>query len=291
MPVWARCKPTNSHAAHLPFSMYACAVPVAKPGAGARETVMALPRTPDRVQAGSARGIATVARGVLTPGGLTSRFVGLGGSALPVVQPMQSGCSVTNARLGRMSKTRCSDGTLDVSDESLMAEYAAGRVEAFEELFRRYEQTAYAFFVKRVGSQDQARDLYQELFLRVHRGRHAYDPRRPFTPWFFQIAHRLLVDDFRRAFRHHETLLGNVLDSAAGGEDSLPIRCDLEQMMSGLSAEEQYVLRSAKLTGDGYREIAADLGKSVDAIKKIASRAMEKLRHCAGRGVVVPARG
>jgi RNA polymerase sigma-70 factor (ECF subfamily) len=190
-----------------------------------------------------------------------------------------------------MPKTTSSNDTLEVSDESLMAEYAAGRVEAFDELFRRYERAAYAFFVKRVGSQDRARDLYQELFLRVHRGRHAYDPRRPFTPWFFQIAHRLLVDDFRRAFRHHEAPLGDILDSAPGGEQSPPIRCDLEQLMSGLSSEEQYVLHSAKLTGSEYREIAADLGKSVDAIKKVASRAMQKLRHRAGRGVVVPARG
>lgn len=190
-----------------------------------------------------------------------------------------------------MSKTACSSETLDVSDENLMAEYAAGKVEAFDELFRRYEHAAYAFFVKRVGSQDRARDLYQELFLRIHRGRHAYDPRRPFTPWFFQIAHRLLVDDFRRAFRHHEAPLGDDLDSASDGEQSLPIRCDLARLMSGLSSEEQYVLYSAKLTGSDYREIAADLGKSVDAIKKMASRAMQKLRSRADRGVAVPARG
>ncbi len=191
-----------------------------------------------------------------------------------------------------MPQTTWNDDILKVSDESLMAEYAAGSVDAFEELFRRYEHAAYVFFVKRVGSKDRARDLYQELFLRVHRGRHAYDPSRPFTPWFFQIAHRLMVDDFRRAFRHHETPLGDILDSATAGEQSLPVRCDLEQLMSGLSSEEQYVLRSAKLTGREYREVAADLGKSLDAVKKMASRAMQKLRYRAeDRGVSVPARG
>ncbi len=188
-----------------------------------------------------------------------------------------------------MSKTTRTYDSLEVSDEDLMAEYAAGKVEAFDELFRRYEHAAYAFFVKRVGSEDRARDLYQELFLRVHRGRHAFDPRRPFTPWFFQIAHRLLVDDFRRAFRHHEAPLGNILDSTPGDEQSLPIRCDLEQMMSELSSEEQYVLCSAKLVGREYRAIAANLGKSVDAVKKMASRAMQKLRSRADHGATIPA--
>jgi DNA-directed RNA polymerase specialized sigma24 family protein len=100
-----------------------------------------------------------------------------------------------------------------------------------------------------------------------------------------------LVDDYRRAFRHHEAPLDSTHDSAPGDERSLPVRCDLEHLMSGLSSEEQYVLHSAKLAGNEYREIAADLGKSVDAIKKVASRAMQKLRHRADRGVVVPVRG
>jgi RNA polymerase sigma-70 factor (ECF subfamily) len=190
-----------------------------------------------------------------------------------------------------MSKTTSVDETCNVSDEALMAEYAAGKVEAFDELFGRYEHAAYAFFLKRVGSRDRAQDLYQELFLRVHRGRHGYDPRRPFTPWFFQIAHRLLVDDFRRAFRHHEAPLGNILDSARRGEEPLPIRRDLERLMSALSPEEKYVLHSAKLAGSEYGEIAANLGKSVDAIKKMASRAMQKLRSRADPGATVSARG
>ena len=191
-----------------------------------------------------------------------------------------------------MPKRTSADETLEVSDEDLMAEYAAGKVEAFDELFGRYEHAAYAFFLKRVGSPDRAQDLYQELFLRVHRGRHAYDPRRPFTPWFFQIAHRLLVDDFRRAFRHHEAALGNILDSARSGDQSLPIGHDLQQLMSVLSPEEQYVLNAAKLTGREYGEIAANLGKSVDAIKKMASRAMQKLRSRADPGgATVSARG
>lgn len=43
-----------------------------------------------------------------------------------------------------MSKTTSVDETCNVSDEALMAEYAAGKVEAFDELFGRYEHAAYA---------------------------------------------------------------------------------------------------------------------------------------------------
>ncbi len=95
----------------------------------------------------------------------------------------------------------------EVHDETLMERYVEGDAVAFDELFRRYERRAFAFFARRTRSADRAEDLYQELFLRIHRARHAYDPRRPFAPWLFQIAHHLLIDDKRRAFRNHEVPL------------------------------------------------------------------------------------
>ena len=67
------------------------------------------------------------------------------------------------------------------ADETLMRRYADGDGAAFEALFRRYEPRAYAYFLRRTGSAERARDLFQELFLHVHRARDRYDPARPFA--------------------------------------------------------------------------------------------------------------
>ena len=45
-----------------------------------------------------------------------------------------------------------------------------------------------------------------------------------------------------------------------------------------LSGEERYVLISAKLDGVGYPELALQLGKSAEAVRKLASRALQRLR-------------
>jgi RNA polymerase sigma factor (sigma-70 family) len=170
-----------------------------------------------------------------------------------------------------------------------MGHYAGGDSRAFEELFRRYEPRAYAYFIKRARSPDRAQDLYQELFLRVHRARDAYDPERAFAPWFFRIAHRLLVDDERRAYRSHEVSIGDREPVAVRGNpaDDVAYREQLVRVLDTLSPEESYVLLAAKGQGIGYAEIAARLGKSADAVKKIASRAMLRLRagslHAAGK--------
>lgn len=72
------------------------------------------------------------------------------------------------------------------SDSELMELYACGSVEAFEELFRRYERRAHGYFLGRARCDATASDLYQELFLRLHRFRHLYDAGQPFAPWFFR---------------------------------------------------------------------------------------------------------
>ena len=174
----------------------------------------------------------------------------------------------------------------NVSDEALMERYAAGDVEAFDLLFRRCEPRAYAFFLKRTGSPERAQDLYQELFLRIHRGRHRYDPSRPFTPWFFQIANRLLVDDHRRAFRSREVPIEGREPRAetSACDAQLASRELVERMLQTLSPAERYIVVSAKVEGVGYPELAKHLGKSVDAVKKTASRAIQKLRCSAVGG-------
>lgn len=164
-----------------------------------------------------------------------------------------------------------------------MARYIDGDGEAFEALFERYEPRAYVFFLRRTGSRERAQDLYQELFLRIHRGRESYQPSRSFTPWFFQIANRLLIDDHRRAFRDSEVLVDDP-DTCAVTSGRDTIVADREyvgQALEALSPEERYVVVSAKVEGFGYPEIAEHLGKSADAVRQMASRALRRMREAA----------
>ncbi len=164
-----------------------------------------------------------------------------------------------------------------------MARYAAGDPDAFDELFRRYEPRAYGFFLKRTGSPQRAEDLYQELFLRIHQARDRYDPARPFTPWFFRIANRLLIDDRRRAFRSQEVPIGDreLRTARPGSEELVADRDQVDQLLHTLSPDERYLVLSAKVEGIGYPELAEHLGKSVDAVKKRTSRAIQRLRSAA----------
>src|SRR6266850_7545916 len=65
------------------------------------------------------------------------------------------------------------------------------------------------FFRGQVASREQADDLLQETWLRIHRVRHTYRPGEPVLPWVYAIARRVRVDGYRRTRRItlHETTM------------------------------------------------------------------------------------
>jgi RNA polymerase sigma factor (sigma-70 family) len=167
----------------------------------------------------------------------------------------------------------------EATDSQLMERYARGDEQAFEELFRHCEGRAYAYFLRRTRSPDVAHDLYQELFLRIHRFRTRFDPSQRFEPWFFTIASHVFVDYLRQR-------LG--LEASAGeslavvqepdGERQAIAREQTRRILAGLSPEQQAVLVAAKVGGFDYAEIAGELGKTVAAVKQAASRTLRRIR-------------
>src|SRR5258706_8501729 len=57
------------------------------------------------------------------------------------------------------------------------------------------------FFRSQVASREQADDLLQDTWLRIHRVRHTYRPGEPVLPWIYAIARRVRVDGYRRSRR------------------------------------------------------------------------------------------
>lgn len=87
----------------------------------------------------------------------------------------------------------------DPTDEELMAAYAAGDANAFDRLFGRHRRPLFTFLLHRTESRALAEDLFQEVFLRLIRGRERYRPAGSFRAWLFTMAHNALTDDRRRA--------------------------------------------------------------------------------------------
>lgn len=73
-------------------------------------------------------------------------------------------------------------------DELLADRAAAGHLEEFEELVRRYRRPVYGICYRMAGNGEDAEDWAQECFIRVYRQLGAYNPRLPFRPWLLRVV-------------------------------------------------------------------------------------------------------
>ena len=77
---------------------------------------------------------------------------------------------------------------VEPTDAELLVRHRDGDGEAFATLVTRYRAPVYSYLV-RMGIDAATRDdLFQEIFLRLHRGAGRFAPERPFQPWLFTIV-------------------------------------------------------------------------------------------------------
>lgn len=77
----------------------------------------------------------------------------------------------------------------DAQEESQwLPRHLAGDRSAFRELMEAYKAPVYGFLVRSALPASARDDVFQEVFLRIHRAAHQYDPDRPLKHWLFTIV-------------------------------------------------------------------------------------------------------
>ncbi|HPF70921.1 MAG TPA: sigma-70 family RNA polymerase sigma factor, partial [Candidatus Krumholzibacteria bacterium] len=88
--------------------------------------------------------------------------------------------------------------TLQQDDDTLMARVAAGEEAAFRLLVLRWEAQVRAFLIHMLGSLEEAEDLTQETFIKVHAQAGRYRGEGLFRSWLMRIAGNLARSRLRR---------------------------------------------------------------------------------------------
>jgi RNA polymerase sigma-70 factor (ECF subfamily) len=158
----------------------------------------------------------------------------------------------------------------------LMTRYQAADRVAAEALANRLYPLLHRFYSS-LGDHEQAGDLAQECWIRLHRARHSYRPPDPVLPWVFAIAWHTRVDVFRRRMRRtgREVTLPEGMDFAAPAPAAPPTVLPL---LEQLPASQKEVLLMLKVTGMSLEEVARATASSVGSVKQKAHRAYQTLR-------------
>lgn len=189
------------------------------------------------------------------------------------------------------------------SDEaSLIRAAQRGDAEAFEALVRAYDQNVLRIALNLLRSPEDARDIYQEAFLRVYKNLHTFRFDCSFHTWLYRIVTNICLDHLRkRKVRREES---TVVDTPEGPLDRIdhyaqdspggdPERHAWNQQLhekigtalEDLSPRERMVFELRHYQGMRLRSIGEVLGTSEEAAKNCLFRATQKMRSVLGEFV------
>jgi RNA polymerase sigma factor (sigma-70 family) len=159
----------------------------------------------------------------------------------------------------------------------------AGAAWAFEVLYRDLSP-AVTGYLRLHGALDPD-DLASETFLAVFRGLAGFSGDEDgLRSWVFTIAHRRLVDDWRRRSRRPRLADDvDLLPETPGGdvEDDVLTRLGTEtvhRMCAGLPADQRSVLLLRVLADLTVEQVAAVMDRSVGSVKALQRRGLRRLR-------------
>src|SRR5947209_9833977 len=82
--------------------------------------------------------------------------------------------------------------------DGLIRAAQAGDQDAFEQLVRTYDQSVLRLAMNLLRSPEEARDVYQEAFLKVFRNLHSFRFDCSFHTWLYRIVTNICLDHLRR---------------------------------------------------------------------------------------------
>jgi len=195
-------------------------------------------------------------------------------------------------------EAQASRSALKQPDErTLVLEAQNGSRVAFEQLVRRYDQSVLRLALNLVRSAEDAKDIYQEAFLRVYRNLGRFRFECSFYTWIYRIVTNACLDHLRRkSTRKEETVArttggdGDAADvfdqlretrTEADPERDLMRRqlaFGINQALSELSPRERMVFELRHYHGLRLRLIGEMFGTSEETIKNCLFRTHQKLR-------------
>jgi RNA polymerase sigma-70 factor, ECF subfamily len=188
-----------------------------------------------------------------------------------------------------------------VEERVLVEQAQAGNRHAFEELVRRYDRDVLRLALNLMKRTEDARDVYQEAFLKVYRNLHRFRFECSFYTWLYRIVTNVCLDHLRRRQARPEDQAPEASFSPQYedvGTDFFErqrehratldperhllgqeIQTRLAAAMQRLSPRERMVFEMKHYQGLKLRAIGDALGTSEETVKNSLFRATRKLRN------------
>ena len=180
-----------------------------------------------------------------------------------------------------------SPSIIDTQERSWLALHLKGNKQAFAQLMQTYRKPIYSYLVRCGLDKNTRDDLFQDIFFKIHKSAHQYDPSNKLSPWLFTIAANTVKNHIRdqkpdqiqnQDLRDLHEL--HLVDSAPSPEKKTDTSHSiqwLQQALQELPESQAQALNLAIIDGLKIKEVAVILKQPISTIKTHIRRARQSL--------------
>ncbi len=184
---------------------------------------------------------------------------------------------------------------MEVDDTQLILRAQQGDVMAFEQLVFRHDRKVLSLAAQYVTSADDAKDIYQEVFIRVYRGLKKFRFKSEFSTWLHRVTVNVcLTHRSRQKHRAHDVSLHESSDSEDphgvlqlqaedGATDQqardAEISAHVQSALETLSPKQRMVFTLRHIEGQKLKEIAEMMNCAEGTVKRYLFSATRKMRN------------
>jgi RNA polymerase sigma-70 factor (ECF subfamily) len=151
---------------------------------------------------------------------------------------------------------------------------------AFQALYDRYKAQLFVYCLRMLNDRDAAKDVLQEVFIRIHTRREKYEAGTNFNGWIHTIARNLSLNA-RRDAKDHSSFdegMAYAANPSEPGHD-VALRERLAEEIARLPEIYREALILREYEGRSYQEIVDILGVAMSTVKFRIFKAREILRE------------
>jgi RNA polymerase sigma-70 factor (ECF subfamily) len=180
-------------------------------------------------------------------------------------------------------------------DNALVDRIRQGEKDAFRALVERHHRRAFAIAVALVRNEQDALEVVQEAFLKVHRGLDRFHGGSTFFTWLYRIVTNVAIDFMRKPARREAELnessgLGALVSRVTGGDMADPLwaarqrelRERIARELDALPPYHRGVIIMREVEGMSYEEMADAMQVSKGTIMSRLFHARQKLQRALG---------
>lgn len=150
---------------------------------------------------------------------------------------------------------------------------------AFKTLYDRYKAQMFIYCLRMMNDRDAAKDILQEVFIRVHTNRERFEPGTNFPGWIHTIARNLCLNARRDTKDHTSFDETASYGRSASSDQDVALQDRLASEIARLPDIYREAVVMREYEGRSYQEIVDITGLAMSTVKFRIFKAREMLRE------------